>query len=114
MKQDRAFYILGFREIDKTKMAMVGGKGANLGELFRLDAIRVADGFCVTTEAFKRTTEQTPQLNTLLGQLSLLKTGDIEEVREISKKIRDAIEATPIPKDIEDAVADQLAKLGAK
>ena len=28
-------YILGFQEIDKTKLAMVGGKGANLGELIQ-------------------------------------------------------------------------------
>ena len=44
--------ILGFQEIDKTKLAMVGGKGANLGELSRIDGIRVPEGFCVTTEAY--------------------------------------------------------------
>jgi phosphoenolpyruvate synthase/pyruvate phosphate dikinase len=50
--------ILGFQEIDQAKLAMVGGKGANLGELSRIDGIRVPEGFCVTTEAYKRSIGQ--------------------------------------------------------
>jgi hypothetical protein len=38
-------YVLGFQEIDKTKLAMVGGKGANLGELTRIEGIHVPGGF---------------------------------------------------------------------
>jgi pyruvate,water dikinase len=114
MTENHKYYALGFREIDRTKVAMVGGKGANLGELSRIDGISVPEGFCVTTEAYKNTIEQTPELNALLDQLTLLKIEDAERVREISKKIRDAIEATPIGKDVAEAVADHLAKLGDK
>ena len=32
---------------------MVGGKGANLGELSRIEGVQVPDGFCLTTEAYK-------------------------------------------------------------
>ncbi|KZL89080.1 pyruvate, phosphate dikinase [Clostridium magnum DSM 2767] len=49
-------YVLSFQEIDKTKLSMVGGKGANLGELSRLMGILVPEGFCVTTEAYKKIT----------------------------------------------------------
>lgn len=45
-------YVLGFPEIDKTKLAIVGGKGANLGELSRIEGIQVPEGFCVTTKAY--------------------------------------------------------------
>src|SRR5262245_1992818 len=107
-------YTLGFREIDETKLAMVGDKGANLGELSRIDGIRVPEGFCVTTEAYKNIIEQTSKLNALLDQLTLLKIEDVERVREISKKIRTRIEATPIGKDIAEAVTEHLAKLGDK
>ena len=31
-------YVLGFQEIDQTQVAIVGGKGANLGELSRIEA----------------------------------------------------------------------------
>jgi rifampicin phosphotransferase len=109
-----ATYTLGFREIDETRVAMVGGKGANLGELSRIDGISVPDGFCVTTEAYKNTIEQTPKVNALLDQLTLLKIEDVERVREISKELRGRIEATPIGQDIAAAVADQVAKLGDK
>jgi phosphoenolpyruvate synthase/pyruvate phosphate dikinase len=47
-------YVLGFQDIDKTKLMVVGGKGANLGELSKIEGIRVPDGFCISTEAFKR------------------------------------------------------------
>jgi pyruvate,water dikinase len=52
--------VLRFRDIDKTKHNLVGGKGANLGELSRIEGIRVPDGFCITTEAFKRIMAATP------------------------------------------------------
>jgi pyruvate,water dikinase len=47
-------YVLRFQEIDRTHVAVVGGKGANLGELSRIDGLRVPAGFCVTTHAFRR------------------------------------------------------------
>ena len=47
-------YVLDFEEIDQTQVALVGGKGAHLGELSRIDGIRVPAGFCVTTDAFRR------------------------------------------------------------
>jgi pyruvate,water dikinase len=105
-------YVLGFQEIDKTKLLMVGGKGANLGELSRIDGIRVPIGFCVTTVAYKRILLRTPGLDELLSQLSVLKVVDIEKIRDISAKIRATIECTVIPKDIEEEITDYLSRLG--
>ena len=39
-------YVLDFQEIDQTKVALVGGKGAHLAELSRIERIRVPAGFC--------------------------------------------------------------------
>jgi len=47
-------YVLGLQEIDRTQLVVVGGKGAYLGELSRIEGVRVPDGFCVTTDAFRR------------------------------------------------------------
>ena len=47
-------YVLALREVDHTQAALVGGKGANLGALSRIDGISVPAGFCVTTHAFQR------------------------------------------------------------
>ena len=47
-------YVLDFQEIDHTHVAVVGGKGAHLGELSRIQGIPVPRGLCVTTDAFQR------------------------------------------------------------
>lgn len=47
-------YVLGFAEVDRSHVPLVGGKGAHLGELSRLEGVHVPPGFCVTTEAFRR------------------------------------------------------------
>ncbi len=105
-------YVLGFQDIDKTKLMLVGGKGANLGELSRIDGIRVPEGFCITTEAYKRIISQTPEFHDLLEQLYLLKVEDRERICEISKKIRSVIEGTVIAKEIDEAVTHFITKLG--
>src|SRR3954468_14555576 len=38
-------YVLGFQEIDETQVPVVGGKGAHLAELWRVEGIRVPPGF---------------------------------------------------------------------
>jgi phosphoenolpyruvate synthase/pyruvate phosphate dikinase len=37
-------YALGLEEIDKTRVALAGGKGAQRGELSRIEGIRVPAG----------------------------------------------------------------------
>ena len=66
-------YVLGFQEIDKTKLAIVGGKGVNLGELSRIEGIEVPEGFCVTTKAYKEIIGNNRKFHSLLDQLSLIK-----------------------------------------
>ncbi len=71
--------VIGFSEIDETKRALVGGKGVNLGELSRIEGIRVPGGFCVTTAAYQRVVGGNDEFGGLLHQLSLLKPDDREE-----------------------------------
>ncbi|BAF60557.1 phosphoenolpyruvate synthase/pyruvate phosphate dikinase [Pelotomaculum thermopropionicum SI] len=105
-------FVLWFREIDRTKLAAVGGKGVNLGELSRIAGIRVPEGFCVTTEAYKRTVSQNPEFNALLDRLSALKADDREGIGEISAQIRRLIEGTGIAADMAEEIARRLAELG--
>jgi len=105
-------YVLGFQEIDKTKLAMVGGKGANLGELSRIEGIQVPAGFCVTTAAYKESIENNKEFHTLLDQLSLLKADNREGISEISAKIRKLIEGLAVPQGIENEITRHLAQLG--
>jgi phosphoenolpyruvate synthase/pyruvate phosphate dikinase len=61
--ENRNAFILGFQDIDRTKLLLAGGKGANLGELFRDRwKLQVPDGFCITTEAYKKVIENNRNL----------------------------------------------------
>jgi phosphoenolpyruvate synthase/pyruvate phosphate dikinase len=105
-------YVLGFQDIDKTKIMVVGGKGANLGEISKVVGIRVPDGFCISTEAFKRILGETSSINELLYQLSLLKVEDRNKISELSGEIRSLIEGIAIPEDIHEELARHLSRLG--
>lgn len=101
--------LLAFKEIDKTKTSIVGGKGANLGELSRIEGIRVPDGFCISTEVFKRIVAEDASISKLLDQLSTLQAKDREAIAALSKKIRIAIEAIAIPVDMAEEISQQLS-----
>lgn len=107
-------YVLGFKEIDKTKLMIVGGKGANLGELSKINEIRVPEGFCITTEAYKKIIGDNEEFNALLGELSHLAVEDRERIAEVSGKIRRVIERIAIPKDIDEEITRHLLRLGEK
>jgi phosphoenolpyruvate synthase/pyruvate phosphate dikinase len=107
-------FVLGFQDIDQTKRMVVGGKGANLGELSKMEGIRVPDGFCLSTEAFKSIIGETSSMNALLDQLSLLKVEDREKIGELSGEIRRVIEGIAIPQDIHEEITRFLSRLGEK
>ncbi|CCH53590.1 phosphoenolpyruvate synthase [Fibrisoma limi BUZ 3] len=107
-------YLLSFQDISRTSLKLAGGKGANLGELTRIEGICVPDGFCISTEAYKRVIEATPSIDELLNELSLLTTEDRPKIGELSGEIRRVIESAAIPADIQEAITRQLAELGEK
>lgn len=105
-------YVLNFQAINSTKLPLVGGKGANLGELARIDGIQVPDGFCISTDAYREIIEGTPVINKLIDQLSLLKVEERSAISELSAAIRKAIECITIPAAISDEVAQLLTGFG--
>ncbi|WP_435212971.1 rifamycin-inactivating phosphotransferase [Streptomyces sp. bgisy034] len=105
-------YVVGLQEIDETQVAVVGGKGAHLGGLSRIDGIRVPGGFCVTTDAFRRVLAQVPSIDDLLDRLSRSDPDDREAIRTLSALIRRAVEETAVPDDLAVAITGALADLG--
>ena len=98
--------------IDRTQVALAGGKGASLGELSRIEGIRVPAGFCVTTGAFRRVVADAPGIDGALDRLSRLGPDDLEEIRAVSGETRRTIEALAIPDDLEATIIRSLATLG--
>lgn len=107
-------YVLDLREVDSTQVAVVGGKGAHLGGLSRIEGIRVPDGFCVTTDAFRRVMAEAPSIDDLLDQLARLDPDDREAIRTLSARIRRTIEDTAVPHDLAAAITGAHTRLGAQ
>jgi rifampicin phosphotransferase len=105
-------YVLDFRELDQTQVAVVGGKGANLGELSAIDGICVPPGFCVTMAAFQRLLADAPSVDDRLDRLARLKPDDREAIHALSAEIRQALEGIAIPEVLASAITCSVARLG--
>ncbi|MEU7837873.1 rifamycin-inactivating phosphotransferase [Nonomuraea sp. NPDC049129] len=105
-------YVLGFHEIDKTLLPQVGGKGANLGELSGIDGVRVPDGFCVTTAAYRAIVEGDPTVSMLIDGLAGLRADDRPAIAAACARLRATIEALAVPDEIERDIITHLADLG--
>jgi phosphoenolpyruvate synthase/pyruvate phosphate dikinase len=103
-------YVLELDEVDESQGAVVGGKGANLGALTRLEGVRVPAGFCVTTEAFRRVVAGA--VDDRLDALSRLGADDREGIRAVSAEIRRAIEGIVLPEEVAAEITGALARVG--
>src|SRR5262245_8480012 len=101
--------VLDFQEINQTQVAVAGGKGAHLGELLRIDGVRVPRGFCVTTGAFRRIVAEAPAIDDRLERLSRLKPDEHEAIRALSTEIRRTIEQIAMPEDLAAAIEHSVA-----
>src|SRR3954451_23505113 len=105
-------YVLEFQEIDQTQIAVVGGKAAHLGELSRVDGIRVPAGYCVTTAAFERIMAEPPAIADQIERLSCLQPDDREAIRSLSAEVRQTIDGCALPGDLAAAIVRPLTRLG--
>lgn len=102
--KDSTHYTLPFSQISAADLPLVGGKGANLGEMSRAN-FPVPPGFCVTTHAFHDFVAACPQMADFYTALGSIPADDLMATRKIGAQIRQALTATPIPEAIATAVA---------
>ncbi|PWI45746.1 rifamycin-inactivating phosphotransferase [Streptomyces sp. ICBB 8177] len=107
-------YVLDLRQVDETQVAVVGGKGAHLGGLSRIEGVRVPDGFCVTTDAFRRIMAEAPSIDDQLDRLACVAPDDREGIRTLSARVRRTIEETAVPGDLAAAITGAHARLGER
>jgi rifampicin phosphotransferase len=105
-------YAIGLDQIDEGQVAVVGGKGANLGALSALDGIAVPPGFCVTAEAFRQAMASLG-LEDRLDQLAELSADDHEQIGAVSAALRSLVQDAAVPDDIAGAITQALAGFGS-
>ena len=105
--------IVTLADIGAGDRALVGGKGASLGELTGA-GIRVPPAFVVTTGAFRRCLGQGNMLGAIATEIRRLDPGEPDRVADVTAAIRARIEATPLPTDLEAAIQEGYAALAGE
>ncbi len=100
-------------EVTKDDVTLVGGKAANLGELLRA-GIRVPPGFVVTAEAYKKFMEETGLFKKIIDMIKSIDVNNTEQLEETSRKIKQLIMDTPMPRDLEELIRRYYEELGKK
>jgi pyruvate,water dikinase len=95
--------------LDANAIGLVGGKGANLGELIRA-GLPVPDGFCVTTAAYDLASQQAA-LGELLGELATADAGDIARLEHYAAELRQRLGAVAIPSVLVEALREAYGQL---
>jgi pyruvate,water dikinase len=107
--------VIWFEELRKTDIPSVGGKNANLGEMTSA-GIPVPPGFAITAYAYKKFIEETKiaaKIYEIINE-TVTDPNDPGQYEVASKKIRELIEATSMPKEIENAVKAAYEELCKK
>jgi pyruvate, water dikinase len=104
--------VCGISEVGVRDRAMVGGKGASLGELVRA-GIRVPAGFVVTVEAFRRALWALDPRGEIASAVGRLSPDDQDAIARVSAEARARIAAAPVPDDLRDQVCARYRALGA-
>ena len=103
-------YIKWFSQIDKHDVAIVGGKGANLGEMFQA-GFPVPYGFVVTAQSFFYFIEENNLEAKILHMLSTLNYENPKELSDVAGDIRKLILKSPIPNKLVSEILDHYEKL---
>ncbi|MCH5586404.1 phosphoenolpyruvate synthase [Shimazuella sp. AN120528] len=103
--------ILFFAQIHAENIGEVGGKGANLGDLFSA-GFPVPDGFCVTTFAYQSIIESSSEMEALLKECTKVNANNLDDIKDIGKRIRDHMESLAIPSTLQKEIINAWKSIG--
>jgi pyruvate,water dikinase len=103
--------VLWFTEVGRQDIPLVGGKGANLGEITQAQ-IPVPPGFIVTARTYSRFLEQSGLRPTIEKLLSPLDYNDSARLQEVSREIKSLIRSAPVPQQIAAEIKEAYRQLG--
>ena len=107
-----ANYVLDFAALDRTSLASVGGKGANLGELGRIPGVRVPEGFCVTTDAFAAFVGTSREYAGLVAELAA-DDASPASLRAAGQRLRSHLETLAVPASVAAAIVAAWNRTGS-
>ena len=103
--------IVWFSQVGRNDGPLVGGKGANLGELTQAQ-IPVPPGFVVTTRAYRAFLIATGLEGRIEAMLEGLDVEDDEALQRVSGKVRAAVEQAEMPAQLREEIERSYLELG--
>jgi pyruvate, water dikinase len=99
-----------FKDIDKHDTALVGGKGANLGEMTKA-GFPVPNGFAVTVNAYDAFLEENDIAKKIYDILAVTDVNDPAQLENASKRIEKMVTTGKIPDEISKEIISAYKKL---
>lgn len=96
--------VLPLKKLGRERVSEVGGKAANLGEVFNRVGLPVPQGFAITAYACQHFMEHNKLSGRIESKLRGLDVNDTESLLQISEEIRSLILASELPPDLERAI----------
>ncbi len=93
-------YVAFLKNISKKDLGLVGGKAANLGEMFNAK-LPVPNAFVVKANAYKEFLKKTKLKGKIFKILKEINYENPKDLEEKVRKVRELIEKAEIPRDIE-------------
>ena len=110
-RRKKAPYIMWFSEISKDDIPLVGGKGANLGELTKA-GIPVPNGFCVTAQSYNYFLEKTGLTAKITRLVKNVDPENSKELNKVATEVKKTIVSAKMPLDLEEQIIESYRKLG--
>lgn len=98
-------FIAWLSELSKKDGKLVGGKGANLGEMYN-SGFPVPPAFAVTTKAYDHFLGKTGVRQQIDQMLSKIDKNNTQELTVKAKEIRDLVISTKMPEDLEQEILE--------
>lgn len=96
-------YIKWFDEIGKEDVGIVGGKGANLGELTNF-GLPVPPGFCVTAEAYTKFIKYAELDEVVKFLMEAVDVENVDDLTNVSKEIQTKIKEKDFDPELEEEI----------
>ncbi len=109
--QEAVKAVVWFNEVTKEDVGLVGGKGANLGEMTNAK-IPVPPGFIVTSSAYFDFLQQTNLIDEIRQPLESVDINDSKKLQEVSAKIKEMISMARMPQEIAEEIKKAYVKMG--
>ncbi len=105
--------IAWFKDLKRDSIAVAGGKGANLGEMFNI-GLPVPPGFAVTAQTYKEFIEETLIKEKILEIVKSIDINDTEQLQKKANEIQKLIVSTEVPDKIKEDIIEAYDVLSAE